>query len=80
MDVIYDAATEYLQSMVLTDGIDVWSLTEFDRLYMLMVFFQMSFYKEPMNYKCPHCGVDVVYRYDMAKYLQKMDDGAYVED
>ena len=39
----------------------------------------MSFYKEPMNYKCPHCGVDIVYRYDMARYLQKMDE-AYVED
>jgi hypothetical protein len=39
MDVIYDAVSSYLQAMILTDGVDVWSLTEFDRLYMLMVFF-----------------------------------------
>lgn len=79
MDVIYDAATEYLQSMILTDGIDVWKLTEFDRLFCLMVFFQMSFYKEPTEYKCPHCGVDIRYRYDMSKYLSAMSS-AYVED
>ena len=77
MDVIYDAVTEYLNAMVLTDGVDMSSLTEFDRLYCLMVFFQMSFFKEPITYKCPHCGVDVVYRYDMSKYLSKME-GAYV--
>ena len=65
--------------MILTDGIDVNSMTEFDRLYCLMVFFQMSFFKDPINYKCPHCGVEIVYRYDMSRYLGKMVD-AYVED
>lgn len=79
MDVIYDAVSSYLQAMILTDGVDVWSLTEFDRLYMLMVFFQMSFYKDSTTFKCPHCGVDIIYRYDMAKYLVKIQD-AFVED
>lgn len=79
MDVIYDAVTEYLQAMILTDGVDVSSLTEFDRLYCLMVFFQVSFFKEPIDYKCPHCGVDIVYRYDMVRYLSKIPD-AWVDD
>jgi hypothetical protein len=79
MDVIYDAVTEYLQVMLLTDNVDVKEFTEFDRLYCLMVFFQMSFFKDPITYKCPHCGVDINYRYDMSKYLCKMDN-AYVED
>lgn len=80
MDVIYDAVSEYLQSMILTDGIDVNNMTEFDRLYCLMVFFQLSFFKEPINYKCPHCGVDIVYRYDMINYLNKMENDAYVDE
>lgn len=79
MDVIYDAVTEYLKAMVLTDGVDVENMTEFDRLFCLMVFFQMSFFKEPITHKCPHCGVDIVYRYDMSKYLSKMVE-SYVED
>lgn len=81
MNVIYDAATEYLQSMILTDGVDLKSLTEFDRLYMMMVFFQMSFYKDPITYQCPHCGVEIVYRYDIVRYIQKMGEPeVYVED
>ena len=79
LDVIYDAVTEYLQAMILTDGLDVNKFTEFDRLFCLMVFFQISFFKDPVTFKCPHCGVDIVYRYDMSKYLQKMET-AYVED
>ena len=80
MDVIYDAVTEYLQSMILIGDVDVKTdMTEFDRLYCLMVFFQVSIYKEPQNFKCPQCGVDIVYRYDMSRYLSKMND-AYVGD
>ena len=79
MDVIYDAVTEYLQAMIVTDGVDVSAFTEFDRLYCLMVFFQVSFYRDAATYKCPHCGVDVVYRYDMSRYLAKMSS-AYVGD
>lgn len=81
LDVIYDAVTEYLQSMVLEGDVDIKDLTEFDRLFCLMVFFQMSFYKDPINYKCPHCGVEIVYRYDMSKYLGKMgEENTYVSD
>ena len=65
--------------MIVTEGVDVSTFTEFDRLYCLMVFFQVSFYRDPITYKCPHCGVEIVYRYDMAKYLSKMVD-AYVDD
>lgn len=65
--------------MFLTDGVVVKNLTEFDRLYLLMVFFHMSFFKEPISVKCPKCGVEIMYRYDMSKYLAKMDD-AFVED
>ena len=79
MDIIYDAVTEYLQAMVLRGDVDVTKLTEFDRLFCMMVFFQLSFFKEPIQFKCPHCGVDIVYRYDMAKYLKKMES-AFVED
>lgn len=79
MDVIYDAVTRYLSSMMLTEGVDVSGFTEFDRLYCLMVFFQLSFYRDPVTYKCPKCGVDIVYRYDLTRYLSAMP-GAYVED
>ena len=79
MNVIYDAVTEYLQKMILTEGVDVCGFTELDRLYCLMVFFQMSFYKEPIEMKCPHCGTEINYRYDMAKYLPKIEE-AYVDD
>lgn len=79
MNVIYDAVTEYLQKMILTDNVDVNEMTEFDRLFCLMVFFQISFFKDATNFRCPHCGVDVVYRYDMSKYLALMKD-AYVDE
>ena len=72
MDIIYDAVTDYLQAMILTDGVDIRKLTEIDRLFCLMVFFQISFFKDSTTFKCPNCGVDVVYRYDMSRYLVKM--------
>ena len=65
--------------MILTNGIDVKELTEFDRLFCLMVFFQLSFYKDPITYKCPNCGVDIKYRYDMVKYIVKLEE-SYVDD
>ena len=65
--------------MILTEGVDVRTFTEFDRLFCLIVFFQISFYKDPTSFKCPHCGVEISYRYDMAKYLSKLVQ-AYVED
>lgn len=79
LGVIYDALSDYLQHMILTDGIYVNDMTEFDRLYCLMIFFQMSFYKDPMTYKCENCGVDIVYRYDMSKYIGKMES-AFVDE
>ena len=79
MDVIYDAVSDYLQSMIMTEGVDIHELTEFDRLYCLLIFFQVSFFKSPIEYKCPHCGVDIVYRYDMVKYIEKMEK-AYVDE
>lgn len=79
MDVIYDAVSDYLQSMILSDEMDVDDLTEYDRLFCLMVFFQMSFYKDSITTKCPACNVDLVYRYDLSKYLSKMYE-SYVDD
>ena len=78
MDVIYDAMSDYLQSMILTDGVDVWKMTEIDRLYCLMVFFQISFFKEPQTMKCPHCATEIVYRYDMYRYIDKVKE-AYID-
>ncbi len=79
MDVIYDATAQYLQSMILTDGVDVGKFTEFDKLYCLMVFFQVSFYRDPIQFNCPKCKVEINYRYDMSRYLEKMKT-AYVEN
>lgn len=80
MNVIYDATIDYLQAMILTPGVDVWQFTEFDKLFCLMVFFQVSFYRDPVQFKCQHCGVDINYRYDMSTYLSKMDKDTYVEN
>lgn len=79
MDVIYDAVSDYLQSMILVGNVDVRQLTEFDRLYCLMVFFQVSFYRDSITYKCPHCAVEAVYNYNLARYLAKIPD-AWVDD
>ena len=78
MNVIYNATVEYLQSMILTDGVDVWKFTEFDKLFCLMVFFQVSFYRDAVTFKCPHCNVEINYRYDMSDYLSRMQNDAYV--
>ena len=80
MNVIYDEITKYLQSMIVDGDIDVNKITEFDRLYCLLVFFHMSFFKEPINFKCPHCGVDINYRYDMSRYIYNMEKDAFVPD
>lgn len=44
-----------------------------------MAFFQLSFFKDPITYKCEKCGVEIVYRYDMVKYLKRMEN-AFVEE
>lgn len=80
MDVVYDAVSEYLQAMVLTEGVDVQSLTEFDRLYCLMIFFQMAFFKDPTTHVCPNCRSEISYRWDMSAHLGRMDQGAYVPE
>ena len=65
--------------MFLTDDVDVSKFTDLDRLYCLMVFFQVSFFRDSTQIKCPKCGVEINYRYDLFKYIVKMPD-SYVDE
>lgn len=73
-DIIYDTQCQLINTLCLDDGFNVYGLTEFDRIKILMMIYQSNYMKNDITYKCPECGKENVYRMDFQKIIDKLDN------
>lgn len=49
---------------------DVYNLTEFDRIHLLMEIYQNNYFKEEVKFKCSECGFENTYNFDFSKVVE----------
>jgi hypothetical protein len=54
-DIVYDAQCAILKSICLEDDVDIYSLTEFDKIKLLLLLYQRNMAKHEITFVCPEC-------------------------
>lgn len=73
-DIIYDTQCQLVNTLCLENGFDIYSLTEFDRIKILMMIYQSNYMKNEITYKCEKCGKENVFKPDFQKLIDKLDN------
>lgn len=73
-DIIYDSQCALINQVSLSDGFDIYNLTEFDKIKLLMALYQSNMHKNEITFKCKECGTDNKYEIDFTKVLKRLDD------
>lgn len=73
-DVVYDTQCQLINKLCLDDSFDVYKVTEFDRIKILMDIYSGNYFNNDIRYKCPECGTENVYRLDFPKLMAKLDE------
>ena len=73
-DIIYDAQCAVINNASLTDGFDIYSLTEFDRLKILIALYQANMFSNDVKFTCKNCGAENAYKLDFNNVLAKLDE------
>ena len=73
-DVVYDTQCQLINKLCLEDDFDVYRVTEFDRIKILMDIYSGNYFNNDVRYKCPECGTENVYRLDFNAIERKLDE------
>lgn len=73
-DIIYDVQCSLINRLCLEDGFDIYRLTEFDRIRILMEIYQSNYFKNEITFKCPECGAENKYQIDFDNIISKLND------
>lgn len=72
-DIVYDAQCALINRLCLEDDFDVYKLTEFDRIRILMEIYQNNYFQNEITYKCKECGTENSYTLDFTKIIEKFN-------
>ena len=72
-DIIYDTQCALINRLCLRDGFDIYDLTEFDRIKILMEVYQNNYFSSEVTYTCKECGCENKYKIDFEKIIKKMN-------
>lgn len=72
-DIIYDAQCQLINRLALEEGFDIYKLTEFDRIRLLMEIYQTNYFKSDVTYKCKECGKENVYKLNFQDIIDRFD-------
>ena len=73
-DVIYDAQCAIINSSALADGFDIYQLTEFDRLKILIALYQANMFSNEVKFTCKNCGAENSYKLNFDNVIAKLDE------
>ncbi len=73
-DIIYDAQCATINNAALAEGFDVYQLTEFDRLKILIALYQANMFSNDVSFTCKECGAENKYKLDFDNVLAKLDE------
>lgn len=72
-DIIYDAQCGAINEACLADGFNIYDLTEFDRLKLLIVLYQSNMFSTDVKFTCKECGTENTYKPNFENVLYKLD-------
>lgn len=72
-DIVYDTQCALINKLALKDGFDIYALTEFDRIRILMEIYQNNYFKNEITYKCQECGCENKYELDFTKIIERFN-------
>ena len=72
-DIVYDAQCAMINDSALADDFDVYELTEFDRIKLLMALYQANMFADQAKFICPVCGMENKYQVNFDNVLYKLD-------
>ena len=73
-DVIYDAQCATINSVALADGFDIYQLTEFDRLKILIALYQANMFSNEVKFTCKNCGTENKYQLNFDNVMARLDE------
>ena len=73
-DIIYDAQCATINSSALADGFDIYQLTEFDRLKILIALYQANMFSNDVKFTCKQCGAENRYKLNFDNVISKLDE------
>lgn len=73
-DIIYDAQCALINKASLDPSFDIYQLTEFDRLKLLIALYQANMFKNDIRFTCEECGAENVFKLDFSKVISNLDD------
>ena len=73
-DIVYDTQCALINKVCLEDGFDIYKLTEFDRIRILMEIYATNFFQNDIEFKCPECGTVNKYKIDFEKVSAKLNE------
>lgn len=72
-DIVYDLQCSLINRLCLEEGFDIYRLTEFDRIRILMEIYQSNYFKNTITYKCKECGAENTYTLDFGKIIDRLN-------
>ena len=72
-DIVYDAQCAILQNICLEKDLDIYSLTEFDKIKLLLLLYQRNMAKHDITFVCPECHSENKYQIDFNNVIHKLD-------
>lgn len=72
-DIVYDAQCAVLKAICLEEDVDIYQLTEFDKIKLLLMLYQRNMIKHDISFVCPECHSENKYQIDFTNVVQKLD-------
>lgn len=72
-DIVFDAQCAVINKAALDKSFDIYSLSEFDRLKILMALYQENMFQNEVKFICAECGTENKYKVDFNNTLIRLD-------
>lgn len=72
-DIIYDAQCALINQVCLDSEFDIYTLTEFDKIKLMMAIYQTNMFKSEIKFKCKQCGTENQYKLNFANAIKRLD-------
>ena len=73
-DIIYDTQCALINQLAIDKEFDIYRFTEFDRIKILMEIYSSNYTQNDIQFKCPECGAENLYKIDFDKISKKLDE------
>lgn len=72
-DIVYETQCALISKVCLDKDLDVYALTEFDKIKLLMALYQSNMYKSEVKFVCKQCNTENIYKMDFANVVKHLD-------